>query len=580
MDSETKKITTTAASMNAPKNLLPRGASQDAPMRTPLNAAFSNVLRSPRFIPPKHAPNMAASEDMRMATDRHAPTQAASHYVQSSSSKDALRMANPFNMIRTAPTGKPRNDAFCDATTHASPNVVSSEVNSAELTDGEPMGSFSEAASYTVTNKATMNTSFSKTDTTWNTNFMSVSKKRRLKAKAKAKAKAAVKRAEAVVAAKQSADLGSCSTETKLEGEATVSWTRAIEPPIEAIDAPSVGLHKTIIKPRGCKNPSNNNPKQQTTRPQKRTHPEDIVSSTECKKLRTGIVRAARTSTTNAEAGGNYLNNELCVAVMIEPFTDMTQEQAEGIRKHIEEKLRDQILAKPETTHEAVPNNLRFRGKTHFGDGVLKTWCEDEFTLTWLNEIIQNISSPVANSKLVIRPQSAIPKKIPCLLFVPGYTGDIVTLRKLLAGQNSNLHIDSWTLTYGKIRTEPPGTCLFFRIPVTIVNLLKAQDRRIYYLMGNIYVRFMDRKASQQTNKTSTQQKQNGQGNANTKSKPTTLATDSATVEERVEPVTRMEVLEPYSPVNRSDEEYYPAGGESEQVSFDDILYSTNEQEH
>ncbi|XP_059051277.1 uncharacterized protein LOC131846075 [Achroia grisella] len=258
---------------------------------------------------------------------------------------------------------------------------------------------------------------------------------------------------------------------------------------------------------------------------------------------------------------------------MVEPYSDLTQDQAEDLRKQIEVRLRQQIRANL-TLPAKTRKDLKFRGKAHFADGVLKTWCEDDFTRAWLEQTVQTMASPVEDSSLVVRPQSAIPKKVPCLLFVPGETGDTTELRELLSGQNSNLNMNSWTLTHERIWTDPPGTCLFFRIPETDVDVLRAQERRIYYMMGNIYVRFMDKDGSHQTKTNTKQSEVTKVAEQQTDPKPTTSTVAPVTAAERVVTPTAMEVQDPPSPDFILDEECFPAeGGESE--ASDSVLYSS-----
>ncbi|XP_059046131.1 uncharacterized protein LOC131841813 [Achroia grisella] len=234
---------------------------------------------------------------------------------------------------------------------------------------------------------------------------------------------------------------------------------------------------------------------------------------------------------------------------MVEPYSDLTQDQAEDLRKQIEVRLRQQIRANL-TLPAKTRKDLKFRGKAHFADGVLKTWCEDDFTRAWLEQTVQTMASPVEDSSLVVRPQSAIPKKVPCLLFVPGETGDTTELRELLSGQNSNLNMNSWTLTHERIRTDPPGTCLFFRIPETDVDVLRAQERRIYYMMGNIYVRFMDKDGSHQTKPNIKQSEVTKVAEQQTDPKPTTSTVAPVTAAERVVTPTAMEVQDPPSRIS------------------------------
>ncbi|XP_052759379.1 uncharacterized protein LOC113514801 [Galleria mellonella] len=507
-----------------------------------------------------------------LSTIRDAPS--------TSLSKDAPCKATPSTRPRTATTTvEPRKDALRDAPIKAASKEASSKGKPVVLTEAVTEGLSSKAASEAETGYPTMDMSSLKdaiqspSNSTWTTitKPMSASKKRRLKAKAKA----AAQRALAADAARQIAGPSSRPVETKPVGEVTMGGTTALAS-VGASAAPSIGIRKRSMKPRGRKKSGNNQQKPES-RAQKRARPEDSVTPTGVgKKPKTNKPRTVRgTAASYAEAAATFIANELCVAVMMEPFSDMTQEQAEGIRKEIEDKLRDELMAEPDASLETEPNDIRFRGRAHFADGVLKTWCEDAFTLAWLNRTVQNMASPIANSKLVVRPQSAIPKKVPCLLFVPGHTGDSVALRKLLARQNRNLNINSWTLTHERARSDPPGTCLFFRVPETDVNLLKAQDRRLYYLMGNIYIRFLDKDASPEPNTNPTQQPEEARALTQCVTPKATLSTkEAATVSGHAEPPIAMEVQNLPSPRSISDEECFPEGGGESETS-DGVLYSS-----
>ncbi|XP_059056314.1 uncharacterized protein LOC131850158 [Achroia grisella] len=471
--------------------------------------------------------------------------------------------------------GEPRTSALRDAPNRAASVSASSEGNSAALMKAEAEERPNKAASDNGSDTPALDLSSLKDAIQsptkpgqWKTvtKPKSASKKRRMKARAKA----AAQRAVAVDAVRH--QLGTCPKATKPKGEASTSGTKA--PATASTSAAlTVGLHKRSMKPRGRKKTRTYDDKT-APRPQKRTRPEDTVTPKgEGKKPRTAGVMG-RGPTSYAEAAASFLANELCVAVMVEPFTDLIQDQAEDLRRQIEGKLRLQVKADLKIP-AATRKDLKFRGKAHFADGVLKTWCEDAYTLAWLEKSITDIVSPVEGSRLVVRPQSAIPKKVPCLLFVPGEIEDLAELRELLAGQNSNMSINSWTLTHERIREDPPGTCLFFRIPEKDVEVLKAQDRRVYYLMGNIYVRFLDTDVSHQTPAAASKQTEaTSLGEQETEPEPTTSAMDVETAAEDVEAPTAMEVQIPSSPRIISDEECFPAGGGESEAS-DSLLYSS-----
>ncbi|CAF4898834.1 unnamed protein product [Pieris macdunnoughi] len=164
---------------------------------------------------------------------------------------------------------------------------------------------------------------------------------------------------------------------------------------------------------------------------------------------------------------------------MTEPFMDITQEQVENIRQQIQGKLQDELMADLDASLTAEPNDIRFRHNAHFSDGVLKIWCEDAFTLSWLTRTCDVITSPIPDTKLVVRPQSAIPKKVPCLLHVPEFTGNTDTLRKLITRQNRHLNIRSWILTHER-RTHDRTEKSPHRPPVPVTPPLTTASTSAY----------------------------------------------------------------------------------------------------
>lgn len=274
-----------------------------------------------------------------------------------------------------------------------------------------------------------------------------------------------------------------------------------------------------------------------------------------------------------AEAAAAYKSNELCVAVMTEPFEDMSQGQAEEIRTNIEGRLRDLLMADPEPSDPTQNTAIHFRGRAHFAEGVLKTWCEDAFTLAWLKGIIDNMPSPIPGTKLTVRPQADIPKKAFCLLFVPDNKDNTATLLKLLSRQNPNLLINKWTLTHERVRQDPPGTCLYFRVPESMVEIIKNQGRRVYYLMGSIYIRFLEEGASSEdvaapptTTVTNAPGPEQVPSRPASPPPPSAMVTDAEAVE-LATPMAEMEVEQtqgPSSPELTTDEDCFPPGEESE----------------
>ncbi|KAL0879894.1 hypothetical protein ABMA27_002420 [Loxostege sticticalis] len=219
----------------------------------------------------------------------------------------------------------------------------------------------------------------------------------------------------------------------------------------------------------------------------KRPRPDDTVTPTgDSKRPRRGTKQEA---VSYAEA---LRANQLCVAVMTSPHHDLTADQATVIRKSVEQRLMEGLLC-PATTVQF--GRVRFRGKAHFSDGVLKLWCEDDYTLAWLRSTVDAIASPIVGATLVVRPQAEIQRRILCGLFVPDDNElEINTLRRLLAAHNPKVAVNSWSLVRAERQSDQdvPGVHLLLRVPEKDVDHLRKEERRMYWLCGNIYLKIME----------------------------------------------------------------------------------------
>ncbi|XP_047519637.1 uncharacterized protein LOC125059307 [Pieris napi] len=283
---------------------------------------------------------------------------------------------------------------------------------------------------------------------------------------------------------------------------------------------------KCSTRPENSKKPKTN----EREKGQKRVRPEDSVTPTgERKRVKPNRPRTVGgTSASYAEAAAAYKTNEFCVAVMTEPFLDMTQEQAEAIRLQIQGKLHDELLADFAAPLTEETKDIRFRGKAHFADGVLKMWCEDAYALRWLTSTCDAITNPITDTKLVVRPQSAIPSKVPCLLHVPDYSDSTENLMRLILRQNRHYNIRSWTLTHERRTKDPTGVSLFFRVPESEIVTIKKQDRRVYYLLGNIYIRILDKDEPSQVADAPPQAISSTSGTVTPRPTPSTSLTEKA----------------------------------------------------
>ncbi|XP_045531462.1 uncharacterized protein LOC123718741 [Pieris brassicae] len=479
MDRETKHTNQQkAASTDAPKTNINRVASQDV-----LRCKSPVTRYSDAPISQTDAPNRAAFE---------APKERAA--AEEAPNRDAP-LTVPTPMVSHTPPHK-------DASTVAARLTASVEQKIATPKDDTAMsasiGGASEARSMRKTEAATMSTSSAQTSTmdmsalksaiqeSTPRMVLSSSKRRRLR-----KAKRATEQQQLITGSQRIPENpGTAPAVTTTAGRGK----RAPKPTGSSAALKPIGS-RCGKGPRGGYQTKNPNQTKQQTKGQKRDRPEETVTPTgESKRVKPNKLRLeSGTSASYAEAAASYKANELCVAVMTEPFIDMTQEQADNIRLQIEGKIQDELMADLEATLATEPNDIRFRGRAHFSDGVLKTWCEDTYTLGWLTGACDVINNPIPDTKLVVRPQSDIPKKVPCLLHVPEFTGSTETLRKLITRQNRHLNIRSWTLTHERRTQDPTGVSLFLRVPEYEISKIKAHERRIYYLMGNIYIRILEK---------------------------------------------------------------------------------------
>ncbi|XP_045528247.1 uncharacterized protein LOC123716519 [Pieris brassicae] len=405
MDKEAKHINQhKAASTNAPTTNIPRVASQEVSRCKPPMARYSDA-------PVSHtdAPTRAASETPK---EREA--------AEYAPNRDAP-LTVPPPMVSHIPPHK-------DASTVAARLTASVESKIATPKDATAMSASvrgaSEARTMRKTEAATVSTSSAQTSTIdmsalksaiqepTLTMVLSSSKRRRLR---KAK-RATEQRKLATGVQKLTENAGTAPAATTAAG----GGKRAPKPTRSSAALKSNGS-KCSKRPREDNQTKKPKLSNQQIKGQKRDRPEETVTPTRESnrvkpnkpQLESGI------SASYAKAAASYKANELYVAVMTEPFIDMTQEQADNIRLQIEGKIKDDpLMADLEATLTMEPNDIRFRGRAHFSDGVLKTWCEDTFTLRWLTEACDVINNPIPDTRLMVRPQSAIPKKVPCLLHI------------------------------------------------------------------------------------------------------------------------------------------------------------------
>ncbi|KOB64359.1 Uncharacterized protein OBRU01_20550 [Operophtera brumata] len=205
----------------------------------------------------------------------------------------------------------------------------------------------------------------------------------------------------------------------------------------------------------------------------KRSRPYDTTTPTgDSKRVKPGTSQRKG----SASYAASFRANELFVAVMTEPYHDLTAEQATGIRTALKLKFEDELL-EPSTTAQTA--KVHFRGKAHFSEGVLKLWCEDDYALGWLRRAVSDTASQIPGTKLVVRPQAEIQRRILCGLFIPEPNRQKDKLRRLLALHNPTVNVNSWSLVKAERQTEreTPGVHLLLRVPESDVDKIKQRER-------------------------------------------------------------------------------------------------------
>ncbi|CAH2089885.1 unnamed protein product [Euphydryas editha] len=239
------------------------------------------------------------------------------------------------------------------------------------------------------------------------------------------------------------------------------------------------------------------------TKPVKRDRPDDSFTPQGNGK------RRKPTNTTGPIKYADALKmKEYCVAIMMEPYHDLTKEQAEAIEKQLQRVMDEEIFSPSTSATPVVAPS--FRGKAFHSEGTLKMWCEDDFTLQWLQRNIVKVTSPRGGTRLVVRKQSEIPKRVKA-----GHDLDRIRLR--ITCQNPKYRVSNWAL-YSAVPTEDKAAIyLILGIPEDDAQKLKASERRIHYKFGNIYARFQEERTTALPNLDAAEVVPTDPGNALTK---------------------------------------------------------------
>lgn len=258
--------------------------------------------------------------------------------------------------------------------------------------------------------------------------------------------------------------------------------------PAEQASGPSISVSDSatqrVKRPRG-KRAGRLAKSKDTAKPTKRVRQNDTLSPREVKRV--------KPSTPRKPGSANYADalraNDLCVAILTEPFKMMTEAQAASVEGAVEEALDEFIYGKQGTSSELPPRAPAFRGRAIFGEGVLKLWCEDNFAKEWLTTVINRIKSPCSGTRLVVKRQSEIPKRVKGTVFVPRYKGeDLDQLRKRFQSQNPWYNINQWVVYHAQRQEAKESILLVLGIPEGDVPKLHARERRLAYRLGSVHV--------------------------------------------------------------------------------------------
>ncbi|KAI5631589.1 hypothetical protein NE865_15700 [Phthorimaea operculella] len=158
------------------------------------------------------------------------------------------------------------------------------------------------------------------------------------------------------------------------------------------------------------------------------------------------------------------------------------------------EKALDEAIFAPSTSSAIEDRAPSFRGRAFLGEGVLKLRCEDDFSLGWLRSTIEGLHSPIAGTRLVVRRQSEVPRRVRAGMFLPQFTDKSVDdLRVRLRRQNTWYNIDSWSLYRAEKQENKDGVFITLGIPQSEIPAIMKRDRRVCYKLGSAYILFQDK---------------------------------------------------------------------------------------
>ena len=185
--------------------------------------------------------------------------------------------------------------------------------------------------------------------------------------------------------------------------------------------------------------------------------------------------------------------SHLRVAVITVPPKDLSQGQADQLRETIDDSILQAVLSPPSPSAQAPS----FRGRPFLMDGVLAMWCEDANALSWLEETVKTMTSPIPGTTMTVIRQSELKKRLKAGLLIHTRITEAATLHRVLCAQNPWYKVDSWQcydMTVDEKQQEGGSkdkvVHLILGIPEDQKQAILDRDRRVAHMSGSGYLRF------------------------------------------------------------------------------------------
>lgn len=245
---------------------------------------------------------------------------------------------------------------------------------------------------------------------------------------------------------------------------------QAVAGPSAASRAPPKGNYQPRATP-GCSRP-------EAQAPAKRARLDETISPR-------GPPKRQRLEPTveNARAYSDAVKADLLVAITGETTGFLNQKQGEEVQRFLEETLME-LVTQPDAEKGHLPG---FWGKPSLAGGALRLWCDDQYTLDWLKQLMTTFTLSTGE-KVVVRRQSELGRRIRCGIMIPGAWTDTYKIARALNAMNPWAGVRQWLL-YNVFRQES-GMFIVVGVPEAMVQPLLDHGRRLKFLLGSVYLRF------------------------------------------------------------------------------------------